>query len=136
MLVSKAYDAGILYVQQLDDKKKYLIGDYDVRVLTLHMEIHKMEYIAPDEERQLVIPQPGKVTVLVPEKGMLGIFEMVDGKLKRVIEYPGADEVQVLNLQPGEYAAVFRPAADQKADLTKTEYFNVESGRTVSVKFF
>ncbi len=135
-LVSEAYDGNILYVQDLDQKHKYLIGDYDVIALTTPIEIYKMEYIPADEELEVLIPQPGDVTAILPEEGILGIFKVVDGKLSRVLEVSQTKEVETFELQPGEYCAVFRPAAKQKADLTKENYFIVESGKRVSVKFY
>lgn len=134
-LVSEAYNASILYVQELNTMNEYLIGDYDVEVLTLPRKKYKMEYIPPDEQLDIVIPLPGKVTIITPEKGKLGIFEVIEDKLKLVFEFSESKEVETLELQPGDYVAVYRPAKQQKADLTQNESFTVEAGRNASVKF-
>lgn len=133
-IVRKAGDRQTLYAQQFGKKEKYLVGNYDIELLTLPRIYKNNILISQSRTNTVVIPQPGLVNFNMPAKGFGSLYVIHNGKQKWVCNLNGITR-EVYNLQPGSYRAVWRTAMAKKMNLSKIKDFKVVSGRSVLVKF-
>lgn len=134
-LVRDPISGDIVYVQSFNTDHRYLAGRYDVELLTLPREWRRDFSILPGQENDLRIPAPGRMLVQTNEPGVMGVFVQRRGRLELVHEWPVFDGQEAIDLQPGAYTLVFRPARNRKVDLTQQRECTVFSTKNSSVKF-
>ncbi len=119
-LVKKAGSSEILNIQDVKKEERYLIGRYDVEVLTTpHVKFSNVP-IQNKKTKTLNIDAPGILTIIDGGKGFGVVYEINrDGSEEWVMDI---DRQGSYNLQPGAYKLVFRPenAISQKFSVTKT----------------
>jgi Ca-activated chloride channel family protein len=133
-IVRKHGDMKTINVQQVFETEKYLTGFYDVEILTLpRIYLNNIE-IKQSQTQTINIPKPGVANLLFSSKGYAAIFEVKNGKVSLV-----CNENNILKkgvqLQPGDYIAVYRPAEAKTTELSKSKSFTVVSGYSVNVFF-
>jgi len=133
-IVRKAGNRQTLYAQQFGRKEKYLVGSYDIELLTLPRIYKNNIKISQSKTNTIIIPQPGLVNFNMPAKGFGSLYVLRNGKQEWVCNLNGITR-EVFNLQPGNYRAVWRTALAKKMNLSKIKDFKVVSGRSVVVKF-
>jgi Ca-activated chloride channel family protein len=133
-IVRKAGNRQTLYAQQFGRKEKYLVGSYDIELLTLPRIYKNNVKISQSKTNTVIIPQPGLVNFNMPAKGFGSLYVLRNGKQEWVCNLNGITR-EVFNLQPGNYRAVWRTALAKKMNLSKIKDFKVVSGRSVVVKF-
>ena len=134
-LVRDPVSGDIVYVQSFNTDHRYLAGRYDLELLTLPREWRRDFSILPGQENDLRIPAPGRMVVQTNEPGVLGVFVQRRGRLELVHEWPVFDGQEAIDLQPGSYTLIFRPARNRKVDLTQQRECTVFSTKNSSVKF-
>ncbi len=119
-IVSKAGSKDILNIQDASKIERYLIGNYDIEILTTpHVKFRNVP-IQNKKTKTLSIDAPGILTIIDGGKGYGAIYEMSrDGSEEWVMDL---DRQGSYNLQPGVYKLVFRPenAISQKFSVVKT----------------
>ncbi|MFY0643411.1 MAG: VWA domain-containing protein [Bacteroidia bacterium] len=118
----------IYEVQSFNTTQKYLIGDYDIEILSLpRIEQDNVE-VAQSKTTTLHIQQPGKLN-LVSRKSLEGsLFHYKNGHLTllKPLEFNGTQSITIL--QPGKYVFVYRETAVKETIKTKTVSFEIGSG--------
>lgn len=134
-ILRKAGDKKIVNIEHLDVTTKYLVGDYDLEILTLPRTIIKGINISQDKKTSLQIPNPGMASITSIYPGVGGIFEIKNGRMIKVYSLGGKEVLrEVLAMQPGSYKVIFRPYKATQSESTIEKTFTIESDKSIIVK--
>lgn len=134
-IVRKAGEQETMIIQDFDHIQRYLIGKYDLEVLTLPRTIIKDVNIAQSHTTTVEIPQAGIVTISNSSKGYGSIFQKKADELIWVCDLSEKSTRQSIVLQPGSYHLVFRSINAKQSIYTKEESFTIQSGQSTQIKF-
>lgn len=121
-------------VQSINYSQKYLIGTYDLELLTLPRIKIDNVVIKPSETTSIKVAIPGLATIFKPTYGPCDLFIKIDGKMEWVCAIDSKILRQTLTLQPGNYHAVFRSKSVQLSHYTKKRAFTIIPGSSISVR--
>ena len=122
-----------LHIQQFNTAEKFLIGKYDLEILTLpRIKLDKVD-IAQSKTTLIEIPQSGSVTVAKPTEGPASLFLEENNKLVWVCNLNSSMLQETIVLQPGKYRIEYRPKNAKEAIYTIEKRFTVTSGNSTSV---
>jgi Ca-activated chloride channel homolog len=132
-IVRKNGESATLNVQDFNDVTRYLVGDYDLEVLTIpRIYINKIN-IAQSKTTSVQIPTPGIATIISNAPGYGDILVEKDNKLEWVDRISLNSVKESIVLQPGLYRIVFRPKNSQSVIYTIEKTFRIASGISISV---
>lgn len=122
---------------EINQKRKYLTGTYDLEILTLpRISISNLK-IKQSETTSIKIPAPGLLTILntnaVPVFG--SIYVERGQELEFVCEINGNSVTETIALQPGSYHLVYKNKGSKKTMSTRSERFQISSGSSYSIRF-
>lgn len=124
-----------LNVQDVESGQKYLVGKYDVEILTLPRMIVEGVWINQSKTTTLTIPIPGVASIQGTASGYGSIFKVMEnGELEWVIDLSPTISRQSYTLQPGQYQVIFRPKNAQQTFYSTSQTFTIGSGSTTIVK--
>jgi Ca-activated chloride channel homolog len=135
-LIRKSGDKKTLHVQEVNSTEKYIVGNYDLEILTLPRIYHKDVLISPNSVKIIDIPRPGLLRLSAKEPGYGSIFVEDKGKLTWIYDLNEANPSETLNLQPGNYRVLFRPKSRKETIYTVEKKFSITSGSTVNLNLF
>ena len=124
----------ILYVQDVNRLQKYLVGSYDLEILTLPRIIMKNVQVAEAKTTSIKIPKAGTLSLSPSEAGVASIFIKQGETLEKVFDFQQINSSKTLNLQPGNYTVIFRPDKGKQSAKTKQYSIQITSGKTTSVR--
>lgn len=124
-----------LYLQEFNKKIKYIVGDYDLEVLTLPRLLINDVNVAQSHTTKVLIPAPGLVNVFMTAKGIVSIFVEENNELTLVCNISQNTNRETIVLQPGNYRVVHRGVNAKKALYTLEKSFKITSGSSTQVKF-
>lgn len=126
-----------LHVQNLGEKEKYLIGKYDLEVLTLPRMIIEDVGITQSHTTRVKIPAPGIAIIKMNTLGYGSLYEIKnDGSLNWIYNLSTEKTRESLYLLPGFYKVVFRPKSANRAKLSREATFQIESGKAKSIEIY
>lgn len=132
-VIRKAGGSEIINVQEINSPTKYIVGNYDLEVLTLPRITLKNVDIKQSHTTSINIPQPGKL-MITSYKDMIGSIYTSDGRqLSLVCHLDETTRRQNITLQPGEYVVVYRARVSHRAFFTNEQRFKITSAGTTSV---
>jgi Ca-activated chloride channel family protein len=120
-------------VQELNSTEKYLVGFYDIEILTLPRVILEDIVVSQSHTTTVELPNPGLLTVTKKSKGSGGIFIDRNGKLEKVIKLDENQARESFYLQPGEYLLVYRANGAQSTSFNKQQKFTIRTGSSASI---
>lgn len=133
-LVKTNDQAGVLNVQSLNTSERYLVGTYDLEILTLpRIKVNDVRV----DERQITtvqVPTPGTVTITSSTEMIGGIFISIEGRLEKIYELNEWTLRDVVLLQPGEYQIIYRTKGSRSMKSTSVQKISVKPGEAVSIK--
>lgn len=132
-MVREEGECDVVNVQSHKDKVKYLVGTYDVEILT-RPRIKMTVDVEQSETSLIQIPAPGLVTFKNPGIGFGSVFHMKEGKLELVYSFTPESVSQSVELQPGDYTYVYRGKSTQRAFYTVEKDFTIKSGKSTIVQ--
>ncbi len=121
-----------LHLQQFNTKQRYLIGEYDLEILTLP-RIKESINIEQSKTAKVIIPEPGIVTLSYTSQGYGSVFEE-GSELKWVCDINSKKTRETINLLPGNYRIIYRAKSSKQSIYTKDKQFTVTSRKSVSLK--
>lgn len=135
-LVRKKDDPLTLNVQQIEKTEKYLVGKYDIEVLTLpRIRINAIE-IKQTSINTINIAGSGRLQITKPGEGFGSIY-LEENNLLTWVYNIGTDAVtETIYLQPGNYRAEYRIKSQTDSDKTIERKFKIESGKQIALKLF
>jgi Ca-activated chloride channel family protein len=134
-LVRKHGDLNTFHVQNFEEVTKYIVGDYDLEILTLpRIKVNKVN-IAQSHTTKVFIADPGLATIFLPAKGIASIFVQENNTLKWIYNLSPNSTRETVILQPGSYHLVYRSVNSKKVIETKEKSFKITSGVSTQLKF-
>lgn len=135
-IIRKNNDMKTLNVQDFGKTEKYIVGKYDLEVLTLPRIYIKDVEIKQSSTNSIKIPTSGSVLFNKPGTGFGSIY-VDDGKtVTWVCNFNTSLANEIIYLQPGKYKVVFRLEFSKETLKTVERNFEVKSGTPVTVKLF
>ncbi len=133
-IVRKKGKMQTLNIQNINKKEKYIIGKYDIEVLTLpRIYIEDVE-IKQSYTTTIEIPQPGMVTFLLGSTGYGSVYVEKDNKMEWIYNIQEDVTSETLHLQPGRYTIVYRARNAKETLYTIEKHFQVNSGRSTALR--
>lgn len=135
-LVRKAGDMNTLNVLDFGRQEKYIVGRYDLEILTLPRIYLKNVEVKQSSTNFIKIPASG--AVLFGKQGVgFGSVYLDDGKtVTWVCNLNSSLPNEIIYLQPGKYKAVFRSEIARETVKTVERNFEVKPGMPLSVRLF
>ncbi len=133
-IVRKAGEMKTLNVQEFGKTEKYIVGKYDLEILTLpRIKMTDVE-IKQSATNAIKIPTSGNVYVNKLASGYGSIYEDDGKKVTWVCNLNTNLQTEIIYLQPGKYKLEFRYDGVKETLKTVERNFTVTSGSTTNVK--
>lgn len=132
-IVRKHKETQTLHVQGFDASMRYLIGDYDLEILTVPRIYVEKVNISQSKTTTIQIPSPGLVTLNMNAPGYGDIFLEEQNQMKWVYRLSLNTIKESFILQPGLYRVVFRPKNSPSSIYTIEKTFRIVSGSSISI---
>jgi Ca-activated chloride channel family protein len=125
--------APTLNVQQLNDVQRYLVGSYQLEILTLP-RTYKEVKIDQSKVTAIDIVAAGQLTY-TSGKGLVGqiFYERNPGQWEWVLDLKENQTTGSWNLQPGSYKIVYREKEQRSSAYTKEKKFNIATLNTTNL---
>lgn len=134
-IIRKKGEMNTLHVQPMNTMEKYIVGQYDLEVLTLPRTYLYDVSIQQTLLKTIYIEDAGMLKVKCKEAGDGCIMQEVKGVLKWVCNLDGKTE-QTFYLQPGDYRITYRSKTLKQSIYTIEKKFTVISNQIVNVDLF
>jgi len=137
VLVRKSSQSEIINTQTIRSEEKYLIGKYDLEILTLpKIKISNVE-LKQGETRNIDLPAPGRVNISYSSKGIGSLYSIdEEGRQTWIKKIDLRGGKSSFGIQPGKYKYVFRSDRAMGSKYTQIKEFNVRSGQTLNIKIY
>jgi len=126
-------DGTLVNVQDFNTSEKYLVGKYDLQILTLPPTYLKDVDISQFKTTTIELPTPGIVNLLKKYDVYGGIFLIKEGKQEKIYELNSDARSELLALSPGSYMLIYRPKHSKTMHKSKTLEFQINSGESISL---
>jgi Ca-activated chloride channel family protein len=122
-----------LNVQQLNETQKYLVGTYQLEILTLP-RTYKEVQIEQSKTSVVDIAAAGQF-LFTSSKIMVGqvFYERNPGQWEWVLDLKDSQTTGTWNLQPGSYKIIYREKDQRSSAYTKEKKFNISSLNTTNL---
>ncbi len=135
-IIRKNGDMQTLHVQHFNTTEKFIVGKYDLEILTLpRIKLDKVD-VAQSKTTFIEIPLAGSVTIAKPSEGPGSLFLEDNNKLVWVCNLNSTLVQETINLQPGKYRIEYRPKNAKESIYTIEKRFKIESGFSTAVKLY
>lgn len=135
-IIRKQNEMQTLNVQNLNTYEKYLVGKYDLEILTLpRIKFHNIA-IEQSNTTAIEIPQAGQISIYKPGAGPTSIYLEDKNELVWVCNLNTNAAQEAVVLQPGRYRVVYRPLNAKATYLSIENKFIIESGMNSQIKLF
>jgi Ca-activated chloride channel family protein len=125
-----------LNVQEVGKTEKYLIGKYDLEILTIPRILMKDLEIKQSTTNTIKIPSAGQLQIIKGGEGFGSIYLDEGNKLTWVYNIGSTAQNEIVFLQPGKYRAEFRLRSQLESEKTVESKFTIESGKGTNIKFY
>lgn len=134
VLVRQHDSTHLLATQPLDARRNYLVGRYDIDVLS-RPPIHLSNVAIRDgAATELLIPLPGQLALNKPKINSSGsIFVSRNGTMQWVCDLDPNAPSERIELMPGEYQVVLKPQKATDYNSARVARFTITSGKQTSV---
>jgi Ca-activated chloride channel family protein len=123
-----------LHVQQINSLEKYIVGDYNLEILTLPRIYLRNIQIKQSQNKSIDIPSAGMLTLKALDNGD-GCILKEDKKLEWVCNLT-KENTQVFYLQPGSYRIEWRSKSLKGSIYTIEKKFKITSNEETKVELF
>lgn len=124
-----------LNMQYFGMTEKYLVGTYDIEILTLPRIIKKGIKIDQSTTTKVEIEEAGLGIFMAASVGYGAIFKLSGTEHEFVCNMFDNSMQQTITLQPGTYKAVYRYRTSSETILTKERIFTIKPGVSTTVNF-
>ena len=116
----------------MNTTKKYLVGNYNLEILTL--PIIKFDNIKINQSQitELIIPHFGTIE-LNKSNGPAALFLKKDGKNIWLYNFDDDKTIEKLNIQPGKYFISFRNIKSKSTANTIIKEFKIDSKQNIKI---
>lgn len=136
IVVRKAANMQTLNVQLMNSTDKYIVGSYDIEILTLPRIYINRSEIEQSKTKVIDIPNAGMLQVKSLESGDGCILlKKADERLEWVCNL-SSQTIQNFYLQPGNYVATWRAKTLKGSIYTVEKKFTINSDVQTNVEFY
>lgn len=135
-IVRRAGNPATLNVHYVNRSEKYLVGRYDLEVLTLPRTLITDVDIRQSHTTTVEIPGPGIAVIQKTTLGFGSLYVERDNRLEWVYNLSEGQTQESLLLQPGKYRVVFRPRYARSSMHTVEKTFEISTGKTITVDVY
>jgi Ca-activated chloride channel family protein len=133
-LVYRGGTREIVNVQPFNSAVHYLVGQYDLEILTLpRIKVSGLD-IDQNRTTRFEIPVPGYVTFVHSYSLIGSVFVEENSTLKEIYQLSSAPNNETIALQPGRYRIVYRSRVSRSMQSTIERTFEIKSGGSKSIK--
>ena len=125
-----------VHIQKVNSSEKYLVGIYDLEVLSLPRKIYTNIKIEQGLEYPLQIPPTGLINIKLPSKGYGGLYVKNNDQLEQIYHFKGEKTEHKLELLPGSYKVVYSSKSSKRYIYTKEKEFKIKSGESKLLKIY
>ncbi len=125
-----------LNIQQINEVEEYLIGNYDIEVLTLPRLKFNNVPVKSNETAKCIIPKPGLANIQLQSKGYGGLYKRNNDQLEQIHHFRGKKTNYKLTLLPGSYKIIFRSLGAKGYIYTREKEFTIKSGKSKLIKIY
>ncbi|MFT6717141.1 MAG: Ca-activated chloride channel family protein [Saprospiraceae bacterium] len=111
---------------------RYLVGTYDVEVLSLPRLIKQLE-VSQGEEVVFEVPVAGKVFFNIMTGGYGSVYVKSKESLELIYNLNVDQPSEMLDLLPGNYLVVYRSKHSDRSFQTVEKEFTIKSGKSVRI---
>lgn len=126
-------DSQILNVQKMNSTKQYLVGNYDLEILTLPRLKFKNITIKQSLTTDITIPLYGSIQIN-KSSGPASLFLKSNGENIWIYDFSEDTVIENLNIQPGKYFISFRSQRSNSTAHTILKEFKISSGQNINLK--
>lgn len=126
-IVKKAGDSSIVNVQDFGKTEKYIVGKYDLEILTLPRIYLKNVEIKQSYTNTIKIPASGNLFLSKAAKGYGSIYLDKGTTLEWVCNLDYTLDIESIYLQPGKYKLEFRYTHHKQMTQTIEKKFEIKS---------
>lgn len=134
-IVRKGGDMQTIHVQQLNTTEKYIVGNYDLEILTLPRTYISSNQIEQSKTKSVDIASAGLLSVKSLESGDGCIMQEKNNKVEWVCNLTTATQ-QSFYLQPGNYRIEWRSKSLRGSIYTIEKKFNIRSDQETKVDLY
>lgn len=133
IIVRKNNTKETLNIQQNETTEKYIVGKYDLEILTIPRVIVEDVVIEQSKTTYIDIPRPGIANFSLPSSGFASLYKETADTLVWVYNLDHNNLRQNLVLQPGNYRVVYRPKNTKQSIYTVNKKFIIKSGSSQKI---
>jgi Ca-activated chloride channel family protein len=135
-LIRRNIEMKTLNVQDFGKSEKYIVGKYDLEILTLPRIYLKDVEIKQSSTNNIRIPASGSVLFNKPGNGFGSIYTDDGKNVGWVCNLNPSLQNEIIYLQPGKYKAIYRLEFAKETLKTVEKNFEVHSAIPLTVKLF
>ncbi|HRW63500.1 MAG TPA: VWA domain-containing protein [Bacteroidales bacterium] len=133
ILIKKAGEKETIHIQENNSTEKYLVGNYDLEVLTIpRIYINNLE-IQANTTTKVQIPKPGIASFSLSAPGFASLYSETTDTLIWIYNLDKKETRQNLIMQPGDYRIVYRAKNAKQSIYTINKRFTIKSGSSESI---
>jgi len=121
------------YSASTNTSQKYLIGKYDIDVLTLPITRIK-DFSCSEKNKEIKIQAAGQLIIQKDFNAYGSIFVEVNKELINIYDLSPNSKQEILDLQPGKYQLVYRFVHDEKMEQSKQKIFEIKTKEFIKIK--
>ena len=134
-IVRQAGKMKTINAQPIGTTQKYLVGNYDLEILTLPRTYMYDVEINQSTDTKIELPNLGQITLIKNYPGNGAIFVKRNGKIEWVLDMNPRMTSQTIKLLPGNYLVMYRANVDHNTKNTKWKDFTIKSGASAVIRF-
>ncbi len=132
-IIRKSGELETLTTQTFGNTEKYLVGKYDLEILSLPRIYVKDVDISQSHNTTVEVPQPGIAVIRLPSEGFAKVLLEENNELQVVHTIRENVNRETIYLQPGRYRVVYRSRASSQTTFSVERSFRIESGISTMV---
>ena len=134
-IVRQAGTMKTLYAQPIGTTQNYLVGKYDLEILTLPRTYLTDVEITQSSNTKIELPKNGQVSLIRSNKGYGALFVRQNGEIEWILDLNKNSTSETIKLLPGNYRVMYRAGIDHNAKNTKWKDFSIKSGASTVIRF-
>lgn len=132
-IVRKPGQMETLNLQEVNKNEKYIIGKYDLEILTLpKLRISDVD-IKQSHTTTVEVPKPGMVNFQMSSPGFGSIFTDKENSLEWIYNLNQVTNSEQLLMLPGKYKVIYRSKNTKNTIATVEKQFKIVSGTTITL---
>jgi Ca-activated chloride channel family protein len=136
-LIRQDKDPSILHTQAIESTEKYLMGTYDIELLTLPRINLQNVVLKQGDLLEIDIASPGRVNITYSSNGIGSLYAIDENGRQELIKRinPKGQKIS-FGIQPGNYKYVFRSDKALGSKYTQIKTFSIQSGATANIRIY